>query len=133
MSKTLIFQSHRQPLPAQWLQSCLDSVKSWAEINEFDYKFIGDDLFSYVSQAVLEKTKTQLVIATDLARLKVIQAYLSKQYDVVVWCDADFLIFSPQKFNLPDESYAVGREVWVQAAEEKANKISARVKVHNAL
>ena len=49
-----------------------------------------------------------------------------------MWCDADFLIFSPEKFLLPKDKYAVGREVWVQAVEEKSKKLSAHVKVHNA-
>lgn len=132
MSKTLVLQSHRQPLPAHWLQKCLDSVRSWAAKKNFDYEFIGDSLFAYVSQVVKEKTKAQPVIATDLARLKALQDYLAKGYDTVVWCDADFLIFSPEKFNLPDENYALGREVWVQAVDEKSTKLSAHVKVHNA-
>jgi hypothetical protein len=132
MSKTLILQSHRQPLPAQWLKICLDSVKSWAVINNFDYKFIGDRLFAYVSQAVKEKTKAQPVIATDLARLKALQVYLAKGYDAVVWCDADFLIFSPEKFNLSSDKFVLGREVWVQAVEGKSKKLSVHVKVHNA-
>ena len=132
MSDTLVLQSHRKPLPADWLQNCLTSVKNWSESNDFDYKFIGDELFEYISQSLLEKTKTQRVIATDLARLKALQRYLAEGYDTVVWCDADFYIFSPGKFLLPDEKYALGREVWVQMGEAGSKKLNAHVKVHNA-
>lgn len=110
----------------------MDSVKSWAEFNKFEYQLLGDELFDYVSDSLLEKTKTQRVIATDLARLKALQAYLAKGFDTLVWCDADFLIFAPHKFELPDESYAVGREVWIQSYDNNSQKLSAHVKVHNA-
>ena len=132
MSDTLVLQSHRKPLPADWLQNCLTSVKNWSESNDFDYKFIGDELFEYISQSLLERTKTQRVIATDLARLKALQRYLAEGYETVVWCDADFLIFSPEDFKLSDDNYAVGREVWVQAVDGSSSKIGARIKVHNA-
>ena len=131
MSKTLVVQSHRQPLPAQWIRVCIDSITSWAEKNNFDYKFIGDELFDYVSDVVLEKTKSQRVIATDLARLKVLDDYLANGYDTVVWCDADFLIFAPEIFVLPNETYALGREIWIQQ-DQKSKKLAAHVKVHNA-
>jgi len=132
MSKTLVLQSHRQPLPVPWLQSCLDSVKSWACVNKYEYQFIDDELFDYVSNDVLEKTKSQLVIATDLARLKVLQRYLVNGYDTVIWCDADFLIFSPHTFSLINEKYSIGREVWVQNSEKNSEKLSVYIKVHNA-
>ncbi len=132
MQKTLVLQSHRQPLLFEWIQRCVDSVKNWSELNKYEYKCIGDELFDYVSVEVLEKTKNQQVIATDLARLKALQDCLFNGYDRVVWCDADFLIFSPSEFNLPDESYAVGREVWIQNANNSSNKLTAHIKVHNA-
>ncbi len=132
MLNTLILQSHRQPLPAKWFQECLNSVHNWSESNNFDYKFIGDELFEYVSDSILEKTKMQRVIATDLARLKALKSFLAEGYETVVWCDADFLIFLPEKLHLPNEKYAVGREVWVQNAKINSKKLTAHVKVHNA-
>ena len=130
MSQTLVLQSHTQPLPAKWLESCIKSVKVWADQNKFDYQFIGDELFDYVPKKLLEKTRNQRVIATDLARLKIIQEYLQKDFSTVIWCDADFLIFAPDRFILAQDSYAVGREVWIQQNEKQ--KLSAYVKVHNA-
>lgn len=132
MSKTLVLQSHTHPLPAQWIASCLESVKAWADLNAFDYVYLGDELFDYVPAKILEKTQSQRVIATDLARLRALQFYLKEGYETVIWCDADFLIFSPSNFKLIPEKYAVGREVWIQHSTQKPNKLTAHVKVHNA-
>jgi len=130
MSHTLVLQSHRQPLPYPWLESCLDSVSRWAENNNFDYRFIGDELFESISTSLLQKTTKQKVIATDLARLYALQDGLRQGYATVIWCDADFLIFNPTDFMLPGASYALGREVWVQT--DTNNRLRAYSKVHNA-
>ena len=130
MSKTLILQSHTQPLPVKWLDICIQSVKIWAEQNNFTYQFIGDELFDCVPNELLEKTRHQRVIATDLARLKLLQEYLRQGFSAVIWCDADFLIFAPDRFVLPQDRYAISREVWIQQNEKQ--KLSAYVKVHNA-
>jgi hypothetical protein len=145
---TLIIQSHRQPLPYTWLAPCVASVQNWATQNGYDYQFIGDALFDTLPQWVLDKTQAQKVIATDLARLKCLQQFLAAGYQRVVWLDADFLIFAPDNFQLPEpghlpEGYALGREVWVQpkileqkagqeAPENKAIKFKTYKKVHNA-
>jgi hypothetical protein len=128
--KTLVLQSHGQPLPYVWIEFCLDSVSHWSALNSFDYRFIGDELFDSVPAPILEKTKTQKVIATDLARLHILQESLRQGYQTVIWCDADFLIFDPEEFVLPDASYALGREVWVQV--DANNRLRAYSKVHNA-
>lgn len=130
MSQTLVLQSHTHPLPVKWLEDCIQSVKNWAEQNKFDYQFIGDELFGYVPNRLLEKTFNQRVIATDLARLKLIQEYLRGSHSTVIWCDADFLIFAPDQLILPQDRYAVGREVWIQQNEKQ--KLKTYLKVHNA-
>ncbi len=130
MSDTLIIQSHRDPLPFPWLEDCLQSVRRWAQQNQFDYRFINDELFDEVPQFILDKTHGQTVIATDLARLFKLQAYLQQGYDSVVWCDADFLIFNPEQFVLEQAPYALGREVWIQL--DRQGKLKSYSKVHNA-
>ncbi len=131
--KTLVLQSHRQPLPHAWLSDCLRSVKNWAIDHGYDYHFMGDELFDYLPEDLLEKTRSQRVIATDLARLKALQVFLRLTYDTVIWCDADFLLFAPERWVLPVESYALGREVWIQAREAEGSRIlKAHIKVHNA-
>lgn len=128
--RTLVIQSHKTPLPDEWLNVCCDSVRHWAHINHFDYEFIGDELFDYLNPEILDKTASQIVIATDLARLCAIRDKLQQGYRQVIWCDADFYIFAPDQFQLIDESYAVGREVWVQYDSQQ--KLRCYVKVHNA-
>ncbi len=129
-SKTIVLQSHRKPLPYPWLKQCLQSVESWSKKNHYDYFFMGDELFDPIEESILIKTRQQTVIATDLARLLAQQKYLQQGYQTVIWCDADFLIFDPDRFIIPQTSYALGREVWVQ--RDKHNKLKAYSKVHNA-
>jgi len=132
MSNTLVLQSHTQPLPAQWIQTCLDSVRKWADSNQYDYKFYDDELFEFIDYDLLKKLATQPIIATDLARLKLLQYYLQKSYTTVIWCDADFLVFSPKKFELIPHKYALGREVWIQHKSQSEKTLTSKVKVHNA-
>ncbi|MBD3670007.1 MAG: hypothetical protein HUJ29_04465 [Gammaproteobacteria bacterium] len=131
MPATLIVQSHRQPLPCAWIDTCLASVREWARANGYDYRFLGDELFTHVPREIRDKTRKQPVIATDLARLHVMREALEQGAQRVVWLDADFLIFAPQDFVLPSTSHAVGREVWIQ--EDKHGAPRAYKKVHNAL
>lgn len=132
MPATLVLQSHTKPLPMAWLGDCINSVKAWATSNGFEHVFLDDALFAYVPDELLEKTRNQPVIATDLARLRALQFYLSQGYRTVIWCDADFLIFAPERFMLPDDSYALGREVWVETHQSDPTRFIARPKVHNA-
>lgn len=130
MSRTLVIQSHRDPLPYGWLRPCLDSIADWARDKRYDYRFIGDEIFDLVKPGLVEKVGDQIVIASDLARLKYLQQGLADGYEFVIWFDADFLLFDSQNFRLPDSDFALGREVWVQADE--AGKLRAYSKVHNA-
>lgn len=130
MPSTLVIQSHRDPLPYDWLQRCLGSIADWARGERYDYRFIGDEIFDLVEPGLLEKVGDQIVIASDLARLKYLQQGLADGYECVIWFDADFLLFDSQNFRLPDSDFALGREVWVQA--DKAGKLRAYSKVHNA-
>jgi len=130
MPATLVIQSHRVPLPCAWLRPCLDSVADWAQGRGYDYRFVDDQIFDLLEPGLIEKTGAQRVIASDLARLKCLQQGLAEGYACVVWCDADFLIFNADDFILPEDEFALGREVWVQPAE--AGKLRSYVKVHNA-
>ncbi len=128
---TVVLQSHRSPLPREWLGHCIDSVKMWCAENCYEYQFIGDELFEDVPQSIMDKTHGQLTIASDLARLLRLRELL-KHHRRVVWCDADFLIFNPKKFVLPRSKFALGREVWIQHKDGRENKLVSHTKVHNA-
>jgi len=131
MPATLVIQSHRDPLPQAWLRRCLDTVEDWARLNRYEYRYLGDELFAPLDRELLEKTRARRVIASDLARLISLQQGLAEGFERVIWCDADFLIFDPARFVLPDSEFALGREVWVQ--HDKRQRLRAYVKVHNAL
>ena len=131
MSSTLVIQSHRNPLPWSWLQRCLASVRDWAEVNRYDYRYLGDEIFASLTPEILDRTGAQRVIASDLARLYCLRQGLDEGYACVVWCDADFLIFDAARFILPADEFALGREVWVQP--DQRQRARAWVKVHNAL
>lgn len=126
----MVLQSHRQPLPQAWLEPCLHSVQNCAALNGFDYSFVDDQLFDAVADDILTKTNRQKVITSDLVRIIKLKSLLQQDYDCVIWCDADFLIFNADKFALPESSYALGREVWVQ--QDRQNRLRAYSKVHNA-
>ena len=130
MSATLVIQSHRVPLPCAWLQPCLDSVTNWAQARGYDYRFVDDQIFDMLEPGLADKLRGQPVIASDLVRLKCLQQGLAEGYACVIWCDADFLIFNAGEFVLPEDDFALGREVWVQPGE--AGKFRSYVKVHNA-
>jgi len=134
---TLILQSHTDPLPYEWLEICLQSVRNWSAGNGFEYRFWDDSIFDLVPKSVLERFGDRQVVISDLARLKAIRALISEGYDRVVWLDADVLVFRPERFSLPaavqlPEGYMVGREVWVQPRADNPQKLQAHKKVHNA-
>jgi len=132
MTGTIVLQSHALPMPDGWIGECIASVHAWARASGFDYIRLGDELFDFVPPGLRARTATQRVVATDLARLRAAQTLLADGYDTVVWCDADFLVFAPRDFLLPDASYALGREVWVEPRAGKPNAFTARKQVHNA-
>lgn len=128
-SDTLVIQSHRNPLPFPWLQRCLDSVSTWSQSYGYDYIFKNDDFFDIVPGAIKEKYQSHTVILADMARLLWINQYLTEKYDTVIWMDTDFLVFD-LTLELTDESFAVGRETWIQT--DKNKKLRCYKKVHNA-
>jgi hypothetical protein len=125
----LILQSHRSPLPGPWVARCLGSVRDWATARGYGYRFEDDALFRRLPDDLRRRTAAQPVIAADLARLAALEAALAEGCDAVVWLDADTLVIDPDHFVLPDSSYALGREVWIQPHR---GRLRAFVKVHNA-
>ena len=60
----------------------MESVRDWCGLNDYQYRFIGDELFASLPAELLEKTIEQPVIASDLARLLVLQAALKEGYQL---------------------------------------------------
>ncbi len=128
--QTLVVQSHRTPLPASWYERCIESVRFWAVAQEFDYRWLGDELLDRLAPELLEKTRRQPVVATDLARLIVLEEALTEGYARVVWVDADVLVLDPARLVLAERPAQFGREVWVQRDAAGVHKVYR--KIHNA-
>jgi len=127
----LVIQSHSEPLPAAWLEACTASVRRFAGACGFEYRWLGDELFESLPASLLEKTRNQRVVATDLARLAVLQTGLDEGFEPVVWIDADVLVLDHERFRLTDSAAQFGREVWVQRERGGALKVYRRI--HNAI
>lgn len=125
----VVLQSHREPLPAAWLARCLASVRHWADLRGYTYRFENDALFERLPADLRARTADRPAIAADLARLAACRAALDDGADAVVWLDADTLVVDPHGWRLPEADYALGREVWVQ---RESGRVRDFVKVHNA-
>lgn len=130
MTAVRVIQSHRTPLPASWYEPCCDSVRAWARARGYEYQWLGEELFDLLPSDVRARTRTQPVVASDIARLAAMQRALAEGADRVVWLDADTLVVSADRFELPAGREAFGREVWVQA--DPAGRLEVRDKIHNA-
>jgi len=146
MTKTLVLQS-AQSRRAQWLDTCLVSVESWAAQANYTYRFIGDELFDQVPEWYMRKVAGRMPIASDLGRLLWIKNLIDQgEADTVVWLDADVLVFAPSKLKLaPVSSCVFGQELWIQKKLPKSHPKDGeklqrqngtwqvRKNVHNAL
>lgn len=118
-SPTVLLQSAPLVRPA-WVDGCLESVRSWAEKREFDYRFVGDELFDELPQRFLTKLKGRTPIIADLARLRLMQRYLETSGGHVLWIDADSLIVNPDWSPNLHAVAGFGEECWVYQNEEGA-------------
>jgi hypothetical protein len=108
----------------------MSSVRAWSEASGFDYRFFGDEIFDSVPDWYLAKSGRG-PIATDLARLLLIQAALDKQeYDQAIWCDADVFVIDKSMGLACEGTCAFGQETWIQ---EVGGLLKARRNVHNAV
>lgn len=114
-----------------WIQSCIASVEQWSRANGADYQFVGDEVFTLLSDNFANKFAGCGPQLSDLARLKLVQQAFAAGYDYAVWADADLLIFDPVRLPMPTPDDSVfGVETWVDQAG--SNRIRTWRNVHNA-
>ena len=114
--RTVVYQSYRTTRVSTWIESCMESVRSWAAANAFDYQFIDDRLFDSVPPWFREKAGQQICPVTDLARLVVARDLLAQGYERTVWVDADMVVFAPDRMAVKiDKDFAFCHEVWVKS------------------
>jgi len=107
------------------------SVREWAVLRGYDYRFVGDEIFDRVPDWYLAKIGDRKPIATDFARLVLCEEALDQGYDQVVWLDADVLVFDDGLSLDVKGDCAFGQECWVQRGAN--GKWSVRHNLHNAL
>jgi hypothetical protein len=130
MNSTLVIQSCSPAQQTGWMQSCLASVRHWADTRGYDYRFVGDEIFDLVPDWYRLKVGSKLPVATDYARLILLQQALAQGYQQALWLDADVLVLD-QSMQLDFAgSCAFGQEVWVQ---ERDGKMQSRHNIHNAV
>ncbi len=132
-SDTLVLQSHNFQVLRGWIGQCADSTRRWAEARGYDYRFLGDEIFDLLPDALRLKLLGRMPIQADLARLLLLRDALEDGYRRAVWIDADVLIFAPDRLDLDSipESQAFGRELWVE--EDIAGRLKTWRNAHNAI
>ena len=108
----LVFQSHSVKTPS-WILRCTASVRAWADRNGYAYRLLGNELFEGIPAAISLKAQSMLPLA-DMGRLLWAERLL-KEWDCVIWIDADVLVFDPSNFAVDTTlPHLVCREVLVR-------------------
>ncbi|HLO84518.1 MAG TPA: hypothetical protein VK203_05815 [Nostocaceae cyanobacterium] len=117
--KTIVYQSYRGSDTPNWLTTCMQTVKDWAELNGYDYQR-EDNFFDYVPDWYIDKAQGKINVIADLSRLEIAKKFLDEGYDQTIWMDADVVVFDPHnlKIDTPEE-YLVCREVWLDTEDNK--------------
>lgn len=129
-STTLVIQSCSPAQRLGWQGACLATVRDWAVHQGYDYRFIGDEIFDLVPSWYLAKVDAKLPVATDYARLLLLQRALDEGYGQVLWLDADVVVFDPALQLEFAGTCAFGQENWVQPGRRG---LEVRRNVSNAL
>ncbi len=96
------------------MQSCIDSVRCWADHRGYSYILLDDVFFNYAPTWFHEATNSQRHLVSDYARLEVAAAYLKQEWDAVIWVDADVFICDMRNFEVDTQKeFLLSRELWM--------------------
>jgi hypothetical protein len=113
--KTVVYQSYRTHDVPDWIGHCMETVRSWARSQGYDYHFFDDRFFDLLPTWFRECLAGRILPMTDLARLKAAQSLFVEGYWRAIWVDADVVIFDPERFSVDTQyGYAFCREVWLE-------------------
>jgi hypothetical protein len=130
--KTLVIQSYRGTDVPEWIARCLESVRSWAASQAFDYQLAGDDSFALCGEDYLARVDGNVRSITNLSRLVLVQRAHAAGYDRAIWLDADIFVFAPEQFRIDLTSrYAFARETWI--ARRGGDEWFAQAGVNNSV
>ena len=129
---TVVIQSFRSSDVPRYIVECCNSVRSWAQMAGYSYRFFDDTFLDLVPDWYRRKAGPHICVVTDLARLIQAQHLLMNGFDRVVWCDADMLVFRPESLALQVSwTCAYCKEVWV--FKDEFGRLSALQKVNNSM
>jgi hypothetical protein len=134
---TIVIQTFRNHAIPAWIQRCLNSVRKWAALHDFDYSLSGDEFFSLCGPDYLAIIPENARAITNLGRLIATRQQLDSGYQRVIWMDADVFVFDPAKlvFDFPVDrlttGYAFGREIWLSRNSAGETQVTGPM-VHNA-
>lgn len=112
--RTVVYQSFRTENVPPWIAACLESVRTWATVQGFDYRFFDDAFFDLVPADIRPRASEYKCVLADYARLVAARDLLKEGWDRAIWIDADAVVFAPERFTIPiDQGYAFCREVWL--------------------
>ena len=130
--RTIVYQSYRTTHVPAWIELCMQTVRSWATSNEFEYQFIDDRLFNYVPPWFFQKTGKEICPATDFARLAVAKELLAHGFDRTIWVDADIVVFAPDLMAMDiTNDFAFCHEVW--AVPDENDQAVCEHRVNNSI
>ena len=116
--KTIVYQSYRGNDTPNWLNTCMQTVKNWAEVKGFAYQR-KDDFFDYVPDWYIDKAQGKINVIADLSRLEIAKKFLDQGYERTIWMDADVVVFDPDNLTIDTpEEYLVCREIWLDTADD---------------
>jgi hypothetical protein len=130
--RTIVYQSFRTTNVPAWISACMESVRTWAKYQGFEYRFYDDRFFDYIPRDVFARASEHKCIMADYARLVAAKELLSEGWERAIWLDADALVFAPRRFEIPIRSgYAFCREVWLDRVAFKRPQF--KLTVNNAV
>lgn len=97
---TVVIQSFRENDVPGWISQCMNSVKLWAEGNDYAYLWMNDDFFDFASVVERDHCESNIYALTDICRLRWIEKLFLEGVSRVIWVDADVLVFSPNLVSL---------------------------------
>lgn len=128
----VVTQSFRTYAVPEWISLCMQSVKEWANTTGYRYLFVGDEFFDLSPEWYRKKVGRLTTITTDLSRLILARNQLIEGADLVIWVDADLVIYARDQFKISLlEPYTYCREVVTSC--DSHGRMSFVTRVNNAV
>lgn len=98
---TVVFQSAKAEQPLI-IQQSMQTIRDWAAMHRFDYRFYGDELFD-LAPSKWDHRFSSKEGKMDYCRL-IQTKELLKEYERVVWADSDIYVFVPEELKVSEST-----------------------------